>query len=106
MLKKLLISSLILFSGDVFSSWDGSSRGLVSLVQITAADNYGFRVNLDGSPALCGNSNTWAYLNGSDSNYDTYVSLLTAAKFAKNEVTIFTKMQSNGYCKIGHVYVH
>ncbi len=91
---------------NAFAAWGGSNRGEISLIEVTAEHNFGYRVHLKGSPQLCGNTNTFAYLNKSDSNYDTYVSVLTAAKFAKTEVTIYTNSDSNGYCKIGHVFIH
>ena len=68
--------------------------------------SYGFRVRLKDDPTLCGTTKKWAFLNKSDSNYETYVSLLTAAKFAKTEVTIHAIQTTDGFCRIGHTAIH
>ncbi|WP_054113230.1 hypothetical protein [Marinagarivorans algicola] len=87
-------------------SWDGAVTGKVSKVDVTSAENYGFRIVLEGEPALCGNSIKWAYLNSSASNYQTYVSMLLAAKMAQSTVTIYTHQTgSSKYCSIGYISV-
>ncbi|WP_086932900.1 hypothetical protein [Agarilytica rhodophyticola] len=103
---RYLVLLVALFSFSSYASWDGSTRGEVVAIEVTAESNYAFRIHLKNAPALCGNANTWAFLNKSDSNYETYVSLLTAAKFAQAEVTVYTNQISNGFCKIGHITVH
>ena len=103
---KYLIVLAVLLSSVVQANWDGATREKITAIEVTAEGNYAFRVHLSGSPVLCGNSNKWAYLNKSDSNYETYVSLLTAAKFARSEVTIYANQSSNGFCKIGHITIH
>jgi len=103
-----LIFGLSLLS---FSSlaWDGRVSGKVGNIDVTSGSNYGFRVTLVNGPALCGNDNKWAYLNDSDSNYQTYVSVLLAAKMADKNVTVYTNRETssgNGYCHIGYISIN
>ncbi len=106
MLKKLIVLAFLSVPFPAIAAWDGSTQGKIDTIEVTHESNYAFRVILEGGPTLCNSTRTFAYLNKSDSNYETYVSLLTAAKFAKTSVTIFANQTANGYCKIGHIYVH
>jgi hypothetical protein len=84
-------------------SFDGDVTGTIS-VEITQVGNYSFRVRLNGSPAMCGNSNQWAYLSDGDSaNYKTFVAALLAAKQAREQVRVWSNRDSSGFCKIEHV---
>jgi hypothetical protein len=106
MYKKIITIILLSLAFPVLASWDGSASGKINQIQVTAESNYAFRITLIDNPSLCGNSNQWAFLNKDDSNYETYVSLLTAAKFAQAPVTIFANQSTNGYCKIGLIFVN
>jgi len=89
-------------------AWDGRTGGKIKSVSVTGGNNYGFRVSLEGSPTLCGNQNTWAYINESDSNYQAYVTVLMSAYLASKYITIFTNIETNsgqGYCHIGYISV-
>lgn len=84
-----LITSMImhfLFFQPAFG-WDGAVTGRVLQIDVPEAEGYGFRVKLGGEPELCGNTRTWAYLNKSSSNYDTYVGVFLSAKMAKKAVS-------------------
>lgn len=87
------------------SAWDGRTVGKIRSVDVTGGNNYDYRITLVNSPALCGNSNSWAYINESDSNYQVYVSLLTAAYMANKQVTIYATVTAIGYCHIGYIVV-
>lgn len=106
---KILFVTLFSMSFSVYA-WDGNIRGIVKSIDVTDNNNYDFRVTLQDSSGVskksCSQTVTWSYINESDSNYSTYVSLLLAAKMAKNDVTIFTTKDSKGYCKIGYVVLH
>jgi hypothetical protein len=67
--------------------------------------NIGFRLRLQGEPALCGSgSASWAYISKSMVNYDATSSLLmTVYAMAKN-VTIYANLVG-GYCEIGYISV-
>jgi hypothetical protein len=105
--KNIVLLSLFFISLNALAAWDGTVVGKIKDVHVTSAENYGYRVVLDGSPKLCGNNHTWAYLNKSDSNYETYVSVLLAAKFAKTNVTLYTtKSTANEYCHIGYIVIN
>jgi hypothetical protein len=106
MLKRLMLSLFLLVISFSASAWDGTVSGKVFTIDVTGGTNYGFRVTLSGGPKLCGNDHAWAYLNDNDSNYNTYVSVLLAAKLADRTVTIYTNRKggtTNGYCHIGYI---
>ncbi|KQV94760.1 hypothetical protein [Rhizobacter sp. Root1221] len=83
-------------------AWDKSSHGTIAVTEVTAGQNFGYRVWLDGEPALCSNGLGWAYLLETDSNYKTFVAALLMAKAMRNPVTVHTSLQ-NGYCHIEHI---
>ncbi|MFL0801186.1 MAG: hypothetical protein K6L80_12095 [Agarilytica sp.] len=103
-MKNYFLIILLVTSFPVYS-WDGNKTGKIGRIQITAAGNYGFRVSLTDLTPLCGGTADWAYVEKDDSNYETYLSGLLAAKFSKTDVTLFTNRQPNNYCKIGHIYI-
>ena len=106
--KAFCLVVVALMSSSV-NAWDGTTTGHIRTIDVTSGNNYGFRVSLEGVPALCGNSHTWAFLNDTDSNYQTYISVLLAAKAAKMTVTLFTTRVNaapDGYCKIGYISVN
>lgn len=106
-MKKYYLILLVFLSLPALSAWDGNRNGEVGRIQITAANNYGFRVSLVGLPELCGSDTAdWAYVPHDDTNYQSYLSTLLAAKFAKTEVYLFTTKDANSYCKIGHIYIN
>src|SRR5690348_643084 len=91
--RKARMASSLLLSLLAFTpafAWDGVSSGTIAKFDVTAGNNYGFRVYINGITSMCGNSNNWAYLNEGDSNYKTYVGLLMLAKSQGSQVTIFT----------------
>lgn len=93
----------------VSANWHGSVTGKIKTVDVADGNNYGFRVTLNGSPKLCGNEHTWAYINEADSNYQTFVAVLLAAKAAQFDVRLFTTRKNNtanGYCRIGYISVN
>ena len=100
---------MVFLSTHSFAVWDGNVSGLVSQIEVTDGTNYGFRVYLSGNPKLCENDHSWAYLNNSDSNYNTYVAVLLAAKAAKQTVRLYTNRKdqsATGYCHIGFIVVN
>lgn len=103
-----IVTLVILLFNSVYaySSWDGATTGTINQIKVTGADNYGFRVVLEGAPPLCGNTHTWAYINEADSYYKTYVTVLMAAKMAKTTVTLYANkeiLSGNDYCHIGFI---
>lgn len=105
---KRIVPLLTFLSFSSFA-WDGVVSGNIASIDVTAGNNYGFRVALEGAPALCGNSHTWAFLNESDSNYQTFVSVLLAAKAAKQNVTLYANRTAGdpiGYCHILYIRVN
>jgi len=104
--RVIVFVMLSVLSQSVFAAWDGSVTGEIKTIEVTAGENYGFRVILTGNPQLCGNSHTWAYIKESDSNYQTYVSVLLAAKMGNKKVQLLTTKETssgNEYCHIGYM---
>jgi hypothetical protein len=81
--------------------WDGSAVGKVRTLDVTASENFGFRVYLEGQ-AMCTGGPSWAYVNGSDPSYKSYVSLLMMARAMDKPVLIYSQ-RTGDYCKIGFV---
>ncbi len=109
MFKKLIFTIVLLFTTTSAYSWDGAHSGKIVSIEITGGTNFGFRVHLEGAPQMCGSQFTWAYLNEGDSNYNTYVSGLLAAKMSGVNVVIYTNKVthgSNDFCRIGHVSIN
>ncbi|MEC4729047.1 hypothetical protein HWQ46_26395 [Shewanella sp. D64] len=101
----LLVLVLSLFSSSGYA-WDGYVTGKIVTVDVAGGANYAFRVTLEGSPKVCNNNHAWAYLNASNSNYQTYVAVLLAAKMSGSAVTIYSNQEQssgNGYCRIGYI---
>jgi hypothetical protein len=97
----LAISCLLPFAAFC---WDGNVAGTIAGIDVATGPNYAFRVYLQGSPALCGNGNTWAYINKNNDNYAAYVATLLAAKATGAEIRLYTDREpSTGYCEIGYL---
>ena len=92
----------ILSTGSFAQAWDGTPIGTISRIDVTAGDNYGFRVYLEGSPPIC-NGQTWAYLSSTDSNYNAYLAALLAARASNLSVELCVTQDATGYCHIGYI---
>lgn len=106
--RPIALLFFIFLGKDAFAAWDGTVTGTISQIHVTGANNYGFRVYLEGKPKMCGNEHNWAYINESQSNYNVYVSVLTAAKASNQTVKIYTNRKgatADGYCQIGYIVV-
>jgi len=101
-LAALLLASSLFYSAMALA-WDGSESGKIVQAEVTSAGNYSFRLVLEGSPALCGNANTWAYVDSADANFRVYVAAALAAKAQGVTVRLYTTRDAVGYCKIGYL---
>lgn len=104
-----LIVLFIAFYSFATAAWDGMITGKIQNIDVTGGQNYGFRISLVNTPPLCGSGHAWAYLNDTDSNYETFVSVLLAAKLSDRSVTIYTNKETisgNNYCKIGYIVLN
>jgi hypothetical protein len=104
-LKYCIFVGVTSFAANIFA-WDGATNGVIFGLDVAPGENYGIRISLKNLPKLCGNEHAWAYLNESDSNYKTFVSVLLAAKLADKPIAIFTSRETtsgNGYCHIGYI---
>jgi hypothetical protein len=103
---RVLMCLLLATMSNLSFAWAGTVSGTVQMIDVAPGENYGFRVYIKDLPAMCGNSNNWAYINESDSNYKTYVSVILAAKMAGTPVVIFSEKETtsgNNYCHIGYI---
>jgi hypothetical protein len=86
-------------------AWDGVQTMIPGLIDVTASDNFGFRV---WGPT-CNGVQNFAYLVGpgssatADSNYQAYVAVILLAKAQGLTVTFYTTKDSNGYCHLGYI---
>ncbi|WP_233081938.1 DUF5992 family protein [Rheinheimera soli] len=101
--KKIYVLFFGFFMSMTCLAWDGITIGKIHTIDVTDAENFAFRITFTNGEKFCG-IHTWAFLNKSDSNYDTYVSVLLAAKMAEKTVSVYTT-SSGGYCKIGYITV-
>ena len=96
-------SLMLVVEGPAFA-WDGVVSGTIATVQITAGQNFGFRLFLNGVTTMCTGGPNWAYLNEADSNYKTYVAAFLLAKAQGNTVAVYTTLE-NGQCHIGYISI-
>ncbi|WP_431287703.1 hypothetical protein [Roseateles chitinivorans] len=95
-----LIASLFALCAHA-QQWDGAVTGKVTNIDVTSAENYGFRVYLEGK-TMCNSGPSWAYLNASDGNYKAYVALFMLARSMDKQMLVYTTKEQSGYCKIGY----
>lgn len=76
--------------------WDGMVKCKITNLHVTGDNNYDLRVYTN-APDLLDDTTTphnaipWAYLNENDSNYKTYLAMLTLAFTMGYEVTLYVK---------------
>ena len=103
---KLKVLTGIIFSVLSFFSSGATydpKTGYIQQIDVTSGNNLGFRILLKGVDFECGNGSRQAYLNESDSNYQTFVSVLLAARMAKAKVRIYNAEGASQNCKITYV---
>ena len=100
--RLLLCAGLFALPG-LSMAWDGSVHAPIAEIDVTDGSNLGFRVYL--LTAMCGNANTWGYLNNTDSNYNVYVATLLMANAQGFSVTVYSNRDSNGLCHIGYIAI-
>jgi hypothetical protein len=107
MRKKLSVCGTIAFllgMPAVSLAWDGFVTGTIGSIAVTDGGNQGFRISVNGFSSLCtGNNSGVAYMNSTDSNYNTYVAALLFAKSEGSTVGVYTTLDSTGNCHIGYI---
>ncbi len=103
-----LISPLIAVDLDPF--WDGLERIKITRIDVTGGENFGFRVYADSSDLLNDTDKehrptNWAYINESDSNYKTFVALLTTAYTLDYTVQLRVIEDDRGFAKIHYIVI-
>jgi hypothetical protein len=81
-------------------AWDGNQSFVPWQIDVTDGANYGFRV---WGVSCTGGMAAFGYLNSTDSNYSTYVSVILMAKAQGSTVTFYTNLDANGFCHIGYI---
>ncbi|MEY4589099.1 MAG: hypothetical protein RL497_1175 [Pseudomonadota bacterium] len=106
-MRQIVIFFSILLTSFSALAWDGWEAGVINSIEVTGAENYGFRIAFKGGPAMCGSgSPNWAYINKSNDNYQTYVSTLLAVALSAKRVIVYTiKNPADGQCQVGHISV-
>lgn len=97
----LLASSLLLAAPLAAFAYDGTITGTISQIDVNNAygDEYAVRVYMGGA-ALCGNANTWAYVNSNDTNYSSFLAALLSAKAQGETLIVMSNQDSGGFCHI------
>jgi hypothetical protein len=92
----------LLLGSTLCSAWDGAPVGTINAIEVTAGNNQGLRVYLNGVGIHCTGGATYAYLNETDSNYKTYVAALLLARGLNARVQLFT-INQGAYCQIAYM---
>lgn len=89
------------------SAWDGVVTGKIGGVEVTGAGNFDFRVYVGGLTSnACGQgTQSWVYVNQTDSNYQVYVSTITTAYFTGKSVSVYLTRAAGAYCRIDYMQV-
>ncbi|MBF0312954.1 MAG: hypothetical protein HQK52_06035 [Oligoflexia bacterium] len=116
LLKSSLMVIVFVFStlivNPIAFSWDEVSVGKITGLDVAPSGNYGLRVYLDVPNASnCGfdrngpqaGAGTWFYMEESDSNYKSYLALLTLAFAAQKSVALHATKDKG--CHIGYIGV-
>lgn len=82
-----------------------SASGKIMQIDATTAGNRAFRVYLENEPPMCGNANSWAYVDTDDANYQGFVATLTSAFMGGKTVRIYAEPDTRGHCQIYYVLV-
>lgn len=109
MKKKILLIVFLTIGTYLFASWDGIVKCNITELQVADGQNYGFRVVTDVKDLL--NKTTtqhdpifWAYLNEGESNYATYVSMLSLAFTMGYQVELYVKeVKRTGNTYFAHI---
>lgn len=86
-------------------SWESAVEGFISRVEVSGNS---FRVMLDGYVQVCEKNGTvgnTAIMLNSDGNYNTFLSVLLSAKTTRSKVSLFTNLESTGFCRIEYIIV-
>ena len=102
-LKKVILATVGILTMQTAVAYDGQVSGQIDMIQSAssaATAAFSFSVSLKNAPALCGNSNTSAYLLNTDSNYRLNSTILLTAKSLGSTVSLSSNRDANGYCQI------
>jgi hypothetical protein len=89
-------------------AWDGVVGGKIgnidNLVNVSGSpSNFDVRITLTSGVPPCGNTNTWVYIDVSDTNFKgTYAALLQAKAMDLN-VNLYSNRDGRGYCHLGYL---
>lgn len=91
----------IMGSSAFANAWDGDYTGKIRLIDVYEGFNP-FRIFLDvNMSAVC--KSDYAYVSPSQTTYQSFVSVLLAAKMADKTVRVYTTKDADGYCRISYL---
>lgn len=102
-IKTIIGSVLFALSFSSAGAAYDPKTGYIQQIDVSAGNNLGFRVLLKDADFECGNGSRQAYLNDTDSNYDTFTSVLLAARMGKVKVRIYNVEGVSQNCRINYV---
>jgi hypothetical protein len=105
-MKRLVAFVLLVSFGLVARAEEEPSvevDGKIAELHAAATNDESVRVVLDGAPKLCGNAFINAYLNANDPNFAGMLELLIGAKSRHTPVTLVSKKDGRGHCKIQYL---
>lgn len=100
-LTTLVLAAVATAAGS--QQWDGSVTGKITALDVTNAENFGFRIFIGGQQ-MCAGGGNFAFINKSNDNYNAYLSVLMLAKATDKTVVVFSKLVA-GQCEVGYVSV-
>jgi hypothetical protein len=98
----------VLRVSPVVLAWDGYATGVPGAIEVAQqVGNRNFRVSFSPAVSMCGNGNTWAYLNDTEPNYSAHVATVLMAKAQGLTVTVYSNLEAGtGFCHVGYLVLH
>ena len=77
-----------------------SKSGVIQRIEVFDENNYAFRIRFEGNPKMCSIGEDWAYIESTNSNYNTKVDALMTAFATGATVYIFTEVSERNRCHV------
>ena len=105
-LKSLLTTALVattLLPAIGHSELYSPKTGLIRQIDVSVSDNRNFRVFLKDVPFECGSGETYAYIDNTANNFDTFLSVILAAKMANKPIRLYNQAGIQNNCVITYL---
>jgi len=80
-----------------------TKTGVIQSLQVFGENNFAFRIRLEGVSEMCSLGENWAYVESTDSNYQTKVSVLMSAFAMGAPITVYTEASSRNHCHLDSI---